>query len=244
VASFPPSHSRVLSTAISNLEVFLVDHELLRNTPLCHPGSHLLLHGCLGQSTLRRLSHLLHVIQSGLLCDCESRSPRFLSCHSDFWYRYRCPSSGVYVLHSLDEITRRSRLIPAFFLPFRLLPLLRLQLVRFRANYTPIGVALDEEAFVGPSVTSLWAMMRRVKELEGIAGLYKGRFLSSSLNCLGVQDIPPKYRKRTVQRQTQKIPPLTALTSTPFVFCSLSRRHPVHHHQYHHFLPPHLCPRS
>ncbi|KAL7409242.1 mitochondrial carrier, partial [Mrakia frigida] len=60
-------------------------------------------------------------------------------------------------------------------------------LVRFRANFTPRGVGLEQEedARVGPVVTSLWGMIKRVKELEGFAGLYKGIFpyiLSHSIN--------------------------------------------------------------
>ncbi|KAJ6499951.1 hypothetical protein C8R47DRAFT_1109730 [Mycena vitilis] len=51
-------------------------------------------------------------------------------------------------------------------------------LVRFRANYTPRGLALDHEgaAFphTGPVVESYFAMFRRVWQIEGLSGLYKG----------------------------------------------------------------------
>ncbi|KAJ7072271.1 hypothetical protein C8F01DRAFT_1011928 [Mycena amicta] len=51
-------------------------------------------------------------------------------------------------------------------------------LVRFRANYTPLGLALDAEGsavpHTGPSLTSFWATLRRVHRLEGISGFYKG----------------------------------------------------------------------
>ncbi|KZT41461.1 hypothetical protein SISSUDRAFT_1042814 [Sistotremastrum suecicum HHB10207 ss-3] len=51
-------------------------------------------------------------------------------------------------------------------------------LVRFRANYTPKGLQLDQEggaeAHVGPVVTSYFAMLLRVKRIEGWQGLYKG----------------------------------------------------------------------
>jgi len=51
-------------------------------------------------------------------------------------------------------------------------------LVRFRVNYTPKGLQLDGEGGVqphtGPVVKSFFAMFRRVKRLEGWAGLYKG----------------------------------------------------------------------
>ncbi|TDL24319.1 hypothetical protein BD410DRAFT_786434 [Rickenella mellea] len=51
-------------------------------------------------------------------------------------------------------------------------------LVRFRANYNPKGLQLDSEGgaepHTGPVVTSFFAMMGRVKRLEGWAGLYKG----------------------------------------------------------------------
>ncbi|OCH92276.1 mitochondrial carrier [Obba rivulosa] len=51
-------------------------------------------------------------------------------------------------------------------------------LVRLRANYNPKGLQLDPEGNVephtGPIVTSFFGMLRRVKRLEGWAGLYKG----------------------------------------------------------------------
>lgn len=49
-------------------------------------------------------------------------------------------------------------------------------LVRFRANYTPKGLQLDQEggaeAHVGPVVTSYFAMLLRVKRIEVNRGLY------------------------------------------------------------------------
>jgi len=51
-------------------------------------------------------------------------------------------------------------------------------LVRFRANYTPRGLQLDGEGGVqphtDPAVNSYVAMFKRVKQLEGWPGLYKG----------------------------------------------------------------------
>ncbi|KAJ7084442.1 mitochondrial carrier domain-containing protein [Mycena belliarum] len=51
-------------------------------------------------------------------------------------------------------------------------------LVRFRANYTPRGLALDNEGsavpHTGPVVSSYLQMFKRVCKLEGISGLYKG----------------------------------------------------------------------
>ncbi|KAH9935480.1 mitochondrial carrier [Fomitopsis serialis] len=51
-------------------------------------------------------------------------------------------------------------------------------LVRLRANYSPRGLQLDAEGNIephtGPVVTSFFGMLRRVKRLEGWAGLYKG----------------------------------------------------------------------
>ncbi|KAG2015483.1 hypothetical protein CC2G_008752 [Coprinopsis cinerea AmutBmut pab1-1] len=51
-------------------------------------------------------------------------------------------------------------------------------LVRFRANYNPKGLHLDEEGtavpHTGPVVKSYIAMFTRVYRLEGWAGLYKG----------------------------------------------------------------------
>ncbi|KAF8520433.1 mitochondrial carrier [Hysterangium stoloniferum] len=51
-------------------------------------------------------------------------------------------------------------------------------LVRFRANYSPKGLQLDAEGgaqpHAGPVVTSYFAMFKRVLQLEGWKGLYKG----------------------------------------------------------------------
>lgn len=51
-------------------------------------------------------------------------------------------------------------------------------LVRFRANYTPKGLALDGEGgvqpHVGPVVNSYFQMFFRVRRIEGTAGLFKG----------------------------------------------------------------------
>jgi hypothetical protein len=57
-------------------------------------------------------------------------------------------------------------------------------LVRFRANYTPRGLALDNEGsavpHAGPVVNSYFAMFGRVWQIEGFSGLYKGLSTSSS----------------------------------------------------------------
>ncbi|KAH7101864.1 mitochondrial carrier [Auriculariales sp. MPI-PUGE-AT-0066] len=51
-------------------------------------------------------------------------------------------------------------------------------LVRFRANYTPKGLALDGDnpgkPHVGPVVTNYFQMFSRVKRIEGYSGLFKG----------------------------------------------------------------------
>ncbi|KAG6331089.1 hypothetical protein ID866_7998 [Astraeus odoratus] len=51
-------------------------------------------------------------------------------------------------------------------------------LVRFRANYNPKGLQLDPEGDVqphtGPVITSFFAMLKRVYDIEGWQGLYKG----------------------------------------------------------------------
>ncbi|KAF7315595.1 hypothetical protein MIND_00074900 [Mycena indigotica] len=51
-------------------------------------------------------------------------------------------------------------------------------LVRFRANYTPRGLALDAEGsalpHTGPTLNSFWATGKRVYRLEGVSGFYKG----------------------------------------------------------------------
>ncbi|KAJ3724552.1 hypothetical protein FB446DRAFT_638684 [Lentinula raphanica] len=86
-------------------------------------------------------------------------------------------------------------------------------LVRFRAQYNPRGLQLDDEGapqphtgsfclFGGPVVTSYFAMMKRVYRIEGWAGLYKGfmpTFLSTSFVAASVllfTDIPsPSHGK-------------------------------------------------
>jgi len=51
-------------------------------------------------------------------------------------------------------------------------------LVRFRANYTPKGLQLDQDGgvqpHVGPVVSGFWGMLLRIKRLEGLSGFYKG----------------------------------------------------------------------
>ncbi|KAL0577317.1 hypothetical protein V5O48_004673 [Marasmius crinis-equi] len=60
-------------------------------------------------------------------------------------------------------------------------------LVRFRANYNPKGLQLDAEGgaqpHTGPVIQSYFGMMRRVYNIEGWSGLYKGfmpTFLSTA----------------------------------------------------------------
>ncbi|OBZ67067.1 hypothetical protein A0H81_12846 [Grifola frondosa] len=64
-------------------------------------------------------------------------------------------------------------------------------LIRLRANYNPKALQLDPEGNVelhtGPIVTSFFGMLRRVKRIEGWAGLYKGlmpTLLASSILTL------------------------------------------------------------
>jgi len=51
-------------------------------------------------------------------------------------------------------------------------------LIRLRANYNPRGLQLDDEGgaepHTGPIVTGFIGMLKRVKRIEGWAGLYKG----------------------------------------------------------------------
>ncbi|PVF94049.1 hypothetical protein CPB86DRAFT_766452 [Serendipita vermifera] len=51
-------------------------------------------------------------------------------------------------------------------------------LIRFRANYTPKGLQLDSEGqpqpHVGPVVSNYFAMLLRIKRIEGWPGLWKG----------------------------------------------------------------------
>ncbi|KAF9033294.1 mitochondrial carrier [Hymenopellis radicata] len=64
-------------------------------------------------------------------------------------------------------------------------------LVRFRANYNPKGLQLDAEGgaepHTGPVVKSYFAMLKRVYQIEGWPGLYKGlmpTFLSTAVVTL------------------------------------------------------------
>ncbi|KAJ7462367.1 mitochondrial carrier domain-containing protein [Mycena galericulata] len=69
-------------------------------------------------------------------------------------------------------------LIPSLALSLFIVVPLTGVLVRFRANYTPRGLALDPEGtaivHTGPVVKSYFAMFRRVWQVEGFQGLYKG----------------------------------------------------------------------
>ncbi|KAF7376198.1 hypothetical protein MSAN_00034900 [Mycena sanguinolenta] len=69
-------------------------------------------------------------------------------------------------------------LLPALSISLAVVTPLSGVLVRFRANYTPRGLALDNEGsavpHTGPMVTSYFAMFRRVLQIEGFQGLYKG----------------------------------------------------------------------
>lgn len=49
-------------------------------------------------------------------------------------------------------------------------------LVRWRANYNPLAVGLDQESRVGPTLTTLFGTMKRIKRLEGWQGLWKGMY--------------------------------------------------------------------
>ncbi|KAJ6625588.1 mitochondrial carrier domain-containing protein [Mycena sp. CBHHK59/15] len=69
-------------------------------------------------------------------------------------------------------------LVPSLAISLLLVVPLTGVLVRFRANYTPRGLALDNEGsavpHTGPVVRSYFGMFRRVWQLEGFSGLYKG----------------------------------------------------------------------
>ncbi|KAJ7703136.1 hypothetical protein B0H17DRAFT_1157230 [Mycena rosella] len=69
-------------------------------------------------------------------------------------------------------------LIPSLLLSLAIVVPLSGVLVRFRANYTPRGLALDNEGsavpHTGPVVQSYFMMFKRVWQIEGFSGLYKG----------------------------------------------------------------------
>ncbi|KAJ6499244.1 hypothetical protein C8R45DRAFT_981678 [Mycena sanguinolenta] len=91
-------------------------------------------------------------------------------------------------------------LLPALSISLAVVTPLSGVLVRFRANYTPRGLALDNEGsavpHTGPVVTSYFAMFRRVLQIEGFQGLYKGLMpqlitaLTVSLAILTFMDSP------------------------------------------------------
>jgi len=62
-------------------------------------------------------------------------------------------------------------------------------LVRFRANYNPKGLQLDQEGgaapHTGPVVRSYFGMLGRVYRLEGWAGLYKG-LMPTAISTLAI----------------------------------------------------------
>ncbi|KAJ7770182.1 hypothetical protein DFH07DRAFT_735542 [Mycena maculata] len=69
-------------------------------------------------------------------------------------------------------------LIPSLALSLFIVVPLTGVLVRFRANYTPRGLALDTEGsavpHTGPVVKSYFGMFKRVWQIEGFQGLFKG----------------------------------------------------------------------
>ncbi|RDB24944.1 hypothetical protein Hypma_007873 [Hypsizygus marmoreus] len=78
-------------------------------------------------------------------------------------------------------------LIPTLGLSLAVIVPLTGVLVRFRANYNPKGLQLDNEGgaqpHTGPVIRSYFGMMKRVYRIEGWAGLYKG-FMPTMLSTL------------------------------------------------------------
>jgi len=91
-------------------------------------------------------------------------------------------------------------LIPSLAISLAIVVPLTGVLVRFRANYTPRGLALDNEGsavpHTGPVISSYFGMFRRVCQIEGFMGLYKGLMptfltaLTVSLAILTFMDAP------------------------------------------------------
>jgi hypothetical protein len=69
-------------------------------------------------------------------------------------------------------------LIPSLAISLAIVVPLAGVLVRFRASYNPRGLALDSEGsavpHTGPVVSSYFGMLRRVWQIEGFSGFYKG----------------------------------------------------------------------
>ncbi|KAJ7901894.1 mitochondrial carrier domain-containing protein [Mycena olivaceomarginata] len=91
-------------------------------------------------------------------------------------------------------------LIPSLAISLAIVVPLSGVLVRFRASYNPRGLALDSEGsavpHTGPVVSSYFGMLRRVWQIEGFSGFYKGLMptlvtaLAISLIILTFMDAP------------------------------------------------------
>ncbi|KAJ7497353.1 mitochondrial carrier domain-containing protein [Mycena latifolia] len=92
-------------------------------------------------------------------------------------------------------------------------------LVRFRANYTPRGLALDHEGsavpHTGPVVNSYFGMFKRVWLLEGVAGLYKG-LMPTFLATLTVSIIILTFLDTTSHRHGAYRAPTASVLGTLF----------------------------
>ncbi|KAJ6593960.1 hypothetical protein B0H19DRAFT_43111 [Mycena capillaripes] len=92
-------------------------------------------------------------------------------------------------------------------------------LVRFRANYTPRGLALDTDgaAFphTGPVVNSYFGMFRRVWQIEGFSGLYKG-LMPTFLTALVVSLAIITFTDAPNSRHSSYRAPATGILGTLF----------------------------
>ncbi|KAJ7188173.1 hypothetical protein C8R46DRAFT_1053911 [Mycena filopes] len=121
---------------------------------------------------------------------------------------------------SLDYIL----LIPSLALSLVIVVPLTGVLVRFRANYTPRGLALDNEGsavpHTGPVVNSYFGMFRRVWQIEGAAGLYKG-LMPTFLAALAISLVILTFMDTSSPRHGQYRAPVAGILGTFFYSISM-----------------------
>ncbi|KAF5393436.1 hypothetical protein D9757_000636 [Collybiopsis confluens] len=92
-------------------------------------------------------------------------------------------------------------------------------LVRFRANYNPKGLQLDSEGnaqpHTGPVITSYFAMFKRVYQIEGWSGLYKG-LMPTLLSTLFVTAIILLFMDTPSPSHGKYVAPNTSILGTLF----------------------------
>ncbi|KIK67358.1 hypothetical protein GYMLUDRAFT_37460 [Collybiopsis luxurians FD-317 M1] len=92
-------------------------------------------------------------------------------------------------------------------------------LVRFRANYNPKGLQLDTDGnaqpHTGPVITSYFAMFKRVYQIEGWPGLYKG-LMPTLLSTLFVTTVILIFMDTPSPSHGKYVAPNTSILGTLF----------------------------